>query len=135
VGEIMKIKEVAEKYDVSADTLRYWERIGAIPPANRDSAGYRDYDKEDQDWIYFTKCMRDVGVSIERIIEYINLFKQGDHTIPYRKELLSDQRDELGKKLAILQKTYDTLDKKINNYEETMLSYEGKLRLREDEEQ
>lgn len=127
----MKIKEVSEKYGVPADTLRYWERMGAIPPVSRDSAGYRDYDEEDEDWIYYSKCMRDIGISIERIIEYIELFKQGDHTIPRRKEILIEQREELGKRLAILQNTYNTLDEKINNYEEMMLSYEGKLRSHE----
>lgn len=76
--------------------------------------------------------MRDIGVSIERIIEYISLFKKGDDTIPSRKALLIEQRDELAEMLRILQKTYDTLNIKINNYEELMLSYEGKLRAHED---
>lgn len=65
----MKIKEVAEEFDIPADTLRYWEREGAIPPVTRNAAGYRDYDKEDLDWISFAKCMREAGVSIEYLIE------------------------------------------------------------------
>lgn len=75
--------------------------------------------------------MRDLGISIERIIEYISLFKKGDGTIPSRKEILIEQLRELGEKRDILNKTYDELDKKINNYEELMLSYEGKLRTHE----
>lgn len=128
----MNIKEVSKKYDVPSDTLRYWERVGAIPPVRRDSRGYRDFDSEDLDWAYYTKCMRDIGVSIERIIEYISLFKKGDSTITSRKEILIEQREELAEKLQVLNKTYDALDKKINNYEELMLSYEGKLRAHED---
>lgn len=128
----MNIKEVSEKYDVPADTLRYWERVGAIPPVRRDSKGYRDFDSEDLGWVFYTKCMRGIGISIERIIEYISLFKLGDDTISSRKEILIEQRDELAEKLDILNKTYDELNKKINNYEELMLSYEGKLRINED---
>lgn len=72
----MNIKEVSDKYDVPSDTLRYWERVGAIPTVSRDSRGYRNFDSEDLDWVYYTKCMRNAGVSIERIIDYISLFKR-----------------------------------------------------------
>jgi DNA-binding transcriptional MerR regulator len=61
----------------------------------------------DLGWVFYTKCKRDIGISIERIIEYISLFKQGDDTISRRKEILVDQRDELAEKLDILNKTYD----------------------------
>lgn len=124
----MKIKDIAKKFDLPPDTLRYWERVGAIPPVGRDSAGYRDYDQEDEDWIYYTKCMKDLGMSIERIIEYINLFKQGEHTVQSRKEVLIEQREEVSQKLADLQEMFNMLDHKIKNYESLMLSYEGKLR-------
>lgn len=120
-----------QKYNISSDTLRYWERVSAIPPVRRNSKGHRDFDSEDLDWVHYTKCMRDLGISIERIIEYISLFKKGDGTIPSRKEILIEQLRELGEKRDILNKTYDELDKKINNYEELMLSYEGKLRTHE----
>ena len=79
--------------------------------------------------------MCDIGVSIERIIEYISLFKQGDSKIPMRKELLIDQRDELAEKLRVLNSNYQMLDRKIDTYEEHMLSYEGKLRKYEKERQ
>src|SRR5699024_8598119 len=122
-------------HNISSDTLRYWERAGAIPRVSRDRNGYRDYDAEDLNWVHFTKCMRDIGVSIERIIEYISLFKQGDSTIPMRKELLNDQRDELAEKLRVLNSNYEMLNRKIDTYDEHMLSYEGKLRAYEKEGQ
>lgn len=107
----MNIKEVSDKYDVPSDTLRYWERVGAIPTVSRDSRGYRNFDSEDLDWVYYTKCMRNAGVSIERIIDYISLFKEGESTISYRKELLIEQRAELAEKLQILNNSYNELDK------------------------
>ena len=73
--------------------------------------------------------MRDTGVSIERIIEYIQLFKEGDTTITLRKQLLEEQLDEIGTKLAEMQKSYHMLENKINHYDESMLAYEGKLRI------
>lgn len=124
----MNIKQVSEKYNISSDTLRYWERIGAVPPVTRNSSGYRDYDQEDEQWIHWTNCMRKSGVSIERIIEYIDLFKQGECTIQARKTLLKDQLDIIATHQTELQKMYDLLDDKIEHYEDQMLKYEGKLK-------
>lgn len=129
----MNIKEVSEKYSVPADTLRYWERIGAIPPVNRSASGYRDYDQEDQGWVYWTNCMRKAGVSIERIVEYLDLFKEGEQTIPARKALLKEQLEIIAQHQVEMQKMYDALAEKIAHYEEHMLQYEGKLKIRQGE--
>lgn len=124
----MNIKQVSEKHDISSDTLRYWERIGAIPAVSRKESGYRDYDAEDERWIHWTKCMRNSGVSIERIIEYIDLFKQGNHTIPARKALLKEQLAVIARHQKEIQEMYNALDEKIEHYEDHMLVYEGKLK-------
>lgn len=124
----MNIKQISEKYQISSDTLRYWERIGAIPNVTRNASGYRDFDQEDEKWIHWTNCMRKAGVSIERIVEYIDLFKQGKQTIPARKVLLKEQLDIIAIHLAEMQKMYDTLDDKIENYDTHMRNYEGKLK-------
>jgi DNA-binding transcriptional MerR regulator len=84
----MNIAEVSEKYSISQDTLRYYERIGLIPPVNRNKSGIRDYTEEDCRWVEFIKCMRGAGLPIEALIEYVTLFQQGDETIEARKELL-----------------------------------------------
>lgn len=123
----MKIKEVSQKYNIPADTLRYWERQGAIPPVNRDEAGYRDYDQEDMDWISFAQCMREAGVSIEYLIEYIELFKGGKKTLEARKDLLREQLKVIKKHLDEVQNTYDLINKKVQNYETHVEGYHGKL--------
>jgi len=124
---IMKIKEVSAKFNIPADTLRYWERVGAIPPVNRNAAGYRDYDDEDIDWITFAKCMREAGVSIEYLIEYITLFKQGDATLQARKDLLHEQLDTIAQRLHEIQHTYDLIKDKADHYEAHVEGYRGKL--------
>lgn len=77
----MTIKEVSIKYEISADTLRYYERIGLIPTVNRKDNGIRDYTEEDCNWVEFIKCMRSAGISIEALIEYVTLSLQGPSTI------------------------------------------------------
>ena len=82
----MTIAQVSKKYDISADTLRYYERIGLLQNIARTSGGIRDYSENDCNWVEYVKCMRSAGVSIETLIEYITLFYKGDETIPARKK-------------------------------------------------
>ncbi len=67
----MTISEVSNKYNLSAETLRYYERVCVIPPVNRNENGIRDYTEVNCNWVNFIKCMRDAGLSIESLIEYL----------------------------------------------------------------
>ena len=69
----MKIAEVSERYGISSDTLRYYERIGLIPPVNRNESGIRDYNETDVKRVEFIKCMRSAGLPIEVLIEYVSI--------------------------------------------------------------
>ncbi len=122
----MTIKEVAEKYQISADTLRYYERIGAIPPVTRTSSGIRDYQEEDLKWVELAKCMRSAGLPMEALVSYRELFEQGDDTIPQRLELLITQRETLLQQQAQISDTLDRLNGKIAHYEEALQT--GKLK-------
>ena len=109
----MTIAEVSKKYELSADTLRYYERIGLVPPVPRNKSGIRDYDTESCQWVELMKCMRSAGVQIEALIEYVALFQQGDETIGARKALLIEQRDQLVERMAEMQRSLDRLNDKI----------------------
>lgn len=114
----MTITEVSRKYDLSPDTLRYYERIGLIPPVNRNKSGVRDYTEEDCGWVELSKCLRSAGIPIEALIEYCTLTKEGDKTISARKELLIGQREALIEKIEDMQRTLERLNYKIGRYEE-----------------
>ena len=124
----MTITEVSKKYGLSADTLRYYERIGLIPKVNRNKSGVRDYTQEDCNWVEFIKCMRDAGLPIEVLIDYVSMFQQGDSTIDTRKELLIDQRKALAEKIEEMKKTLARLDYKIDLYEKGLIMSEKDLR-------
>ena len=124
----MTIAEVSRKYDISADTLRYYERIGLIPPVPRTRGGLRDYGEESCGWIQLMKCMRAAGVQIEALIEYVDLFQQGDATLDARKALLVEQRDQLVSRMAEMQASLDLLNQKIYRYEQGMMTAEQQLR-------
>lgn len=114
----MTIKEVCEKYDITADSLRYYERVGVIPKVTRTSGGIRNYSEEDIKWVENAICMRSAGVPVEMIIEYVRLFQMGDETFEARCNLLKDAR----KKVEAARKKYDDelkrLNYKIAKYEE-----------------
>lgn len=124
----MTITEVSKQYELSQDTLRYYERIGLLPPVTRNSSGNRDYSDADCRWVKFIKCMRQAGLSIEGLIEYVALFQQGKDTIDTRKSLLLDQRKEIVEKIQLMQETLAYLDHKLDGYEERMLSFEKDLK-------
>lgn len=124
----MKITEVSKKFDLSQDTLRYYERIGLLPPVNRNKSGIRDYNEEDLNWIEFIKCMRGAGLPIEVLIEYVSLFQQGDETIPARKEILVEQRDAVNLKINEMQQILDRLNFKIKNYDTLLIEKEKILK-------
>lgn len=94
----MTIKEASQKYDLTPDTLRYYERIGLLESVPRNSNGIRNYDNDSCKRIEFIKCMRNAGVEIEILIEYMDLFKRGKATVKARKKLLEEQREKLQKK-------------------------------------
>lgn len=112
----MKINEVSKMYEITADTLRYYERIGLIPAVNRNESGIRDYTETDCNWVNFAKCMRAAGISVESLIEYVALFQQGDKTRAARKEILIEERAKLLERMAQMQETLDKLNYKIDNY-------------------
>lgn len=116
----MTIAEVSERFDLSQDTLRYYERIGLIPRVNRTKSGIRSYTEEDCKWVEFVKCMRGAGLSIEVLVEYVELFLRGDETAESRKELLIEQRDLLQSRTEEMLRTLQRLNDKIDRYEQTI---------------
>ena len=123
----MTISEVSQKYGLPADTLRYYEKVGLIPPVNRKESGVRDYTETDCGWVEFIKCMRGAGLSIETLIEYVALFRRGNRTLQKRKNLLIQERDALAARIADMQQVLKRLNYKIEVYEEKIVSCEKKL--------
>lgn len=120
----MTISEVAKKYDLTTDTLRYYERVGLLPNVKRTSGGIRDYSEEDCRWVEYIKCMRSAGVSVEMLIEYVKLFHEGPETIAARKKLLLEQRELIVTKINEMNDVLAKLDWKLDGYEERMLKFE-----------
>lgn len=113
----MTIREIAAKTNMSTDTLRYYERIGLLPPVPRNAAGIRNYDEYFVNFINFIKKLKASGMSLEHIIDYIRLAEMGDATIQERKKLLAEARETLLDKINSLQLVAELADYLLRNYE------------------
>ena len=123
----MKISEVSEQSGLSIDTLRYYEKIGLLPPVNRTESGIRDFNELDVRRVGFIKCMRAAGLPVEVLIDYYALVQQGDDTVDARKAIFMEQRTQLLARMAEMQETLDLLNYKIDVYENAVLKNEQKL--------
>ena len=116
----MTIKEVCKKYNVTADTLRYYERVGVIPEVRRTAGGIRDYSEDDIKWVETAICFRSARMPIDLLIEYVRLYRKGDETLRDRLELLIEAK----KRILDERKKYDDalakLDYKISKYDEAV---------------
>lgn len=113
----MTIREIAAQTNMSTDTLRYYERIGLLPPVPRNAAGIRNYDEYFVNFINFIKKLKASGMSLEHIIDYIRLAEMGDATIQERKKLLAEARETLLDKINSLQLVAELADYQLRNYE------------------
>ena len=111
----MTIHEVSEKYSISPDTLRYYEKVGMIPPVTR-VRGIRNYTPEDIIWVQLAICMRASGLSVYAMVQYVKLFRQGNKTIPERLSLLLEQKAELMQKREKIDRALAWLEIKIERY-------------------
>lgn len=113
----MTIREVSEKFELSADTIRYYERIGLIPRVPRKSNGIRDFDQTSCEWLSFIKCMRSAGVQIEALIRFVTLKQEGGREEDCR-EILLEQRERIERQIEESQKTLERLNYKISHFDE-----------------
>jgi DNA-binding transcriptional MerR regulator len=117
----MTIKEMTKLTGLSADTLRYYERIGLIPAIPRTEHGVRTYDLIHVEWIEAVLKLRASGMTLEMIIEYVRLATIGEATIEARKNLLEEEQERLSDKIAELQERQKTINLKIADYYDDLL--------------
>lgn len=117
------IKEVAEMFGLTVETIRYYERIGVIPPVERDKNGYRIFKTRDLNWVFLAKNLRNAGLSIESIIDFAALSQlEGDERLA-QKDILIEQYEELTKKMVEMEKVRELLAYKIETYDEHLAKF------------
>lgn len=119
----MTISDISKKYSLSADTLRYYEKIGIISKVERDVSGRRSYSQKDCNRIEFAICARAAGIAIEPLREYVKMVEAGDSTLRERKVFLIEQRERLEAQIREIEQSLDFLNMKIQHVSEKLESY------------
>ncbi|EAG0831792.1 TPA: MerR family transcriptional regulator [Listeria monocytogenes] len=123
----MNIKQAADMFGLTVDTLRYYERVGVIPPVHRNESGYRDYKTSDLNWVYLVKNLRNAGLSVESLIEFATLaqLRETQNVEVAQKQVLVDQLKELDEKLAEMKKVRELLVYKIDSYDSHIAQFKA----------
>jgi DNA-binding transcriptional MerR regulator len=111
------IQRVSAETGLSADTLRYYERIGILPGIERSASGHRRFSDADLGWIRLVQCLRATGMPIEHLHRYAELMQQGDSTARERLHLLEDHRRRIKDEMRELSTALELVEQKIAGYE------------------
>ncbi len=123
----MNIKKAAEMFDLTSDTLRYYERVGVIPPVHRNESGYREYTTNDLNWIYLAKHLRNAGLSVESLIEFASLaqLRETQNVEEAQKQILADQLEEIEQKISEMEEVRDLLAYKVATYDDHIAKFKA----------
>ncbi|MHB8064356.1 MAG: MerR family transcriptional regulator [Ruminiclostridium sp.] len=110
------IKQAAEKMSLTVYTIRYYDKEGLLPFVERDSAGYRLFTENDIEWLGVICCLKNTGMPIRQIKEFIKWSLEGDQTLETRRQILIDHRKEVLKQIEELNHNLEKINHKINYY-------------------
>ncbi|MBV9231293.1 MAG: MerR family transcriptional regulator [Chloroflexi bacterium] len=114
--EELTIQEVAARTGLSVHTLRYYERIGLLSAVSRATSGHRRYTADDLTWITFLQCLRATGMSIQQMLAFAELRRQGDPGVPGRLAFLEAHQQQLLEHMRELEGYLAVIEKKIQRY-------------------
>lgn len=120
------ITQAAEKMNLTAYTLRYYEKEGLLPFVERTKSGIRRFTDSDLDWLSLICCLKGTGMSVKNIKEYIDLSMQGEETLQQRLQIFIKQRENVLMQIEELQKHLTKVNCKIKMYSEACATYETK---------
>lgn len=119
------IGQVAKKTNLSTYTLRYYEKEGLLPFVKKNSSGLRVFSDNDLNWLSMIECLKETGMPLKGIKQYIDWFVEGDSTLVKRLDMFKQQKIRIEEQIAMLQKNMNRINYKIDLYEQAVA--EGSL--------
>ena len=111
------VGEMAHFLNVSASTLRYYDKEGLLPFVERSNSGIRMFSDKDYEWLKIIECLKKSGLSIKEIRSYIDMTKRGDDSLEERLQLFEERKKDVERQMKELQETLDLLKYKCWYYE------------------
>ena len=119
------IREVSKKTGLTAHTLRYYKKEGLISGVERTSGGLRQYTDEDLEALGLICCLKNTGMSLQEIARFVQLTRQGEHTLQERVDMLREHRENVIARMAEMQKYLDKVTWKLNFFTEKLKAYQS----------
>lgn len=113
-------KDVAQKFNISEHAVRYYSDENLIPNLKRDKNNNRIFDEETLNWIQGIICLRNCGMSIKSIKEYVNLCLIGDSTVKERKNIILEQKKLIDEEIKKLNQSSIFLNHKLEIYDKVL---------------
>ena len=120
------IQDVSRKTGLSTHTLRYYEKEGLISGVERSQGGFRQYTDEDLEKLGLICCLKNTGMSIQEIARFVQLTREGEHTLEERVELLKEHRNRVLKRMEEMQKHLEKVTWKLNFFSEKLREYQAR---------
>jgi DNA-binding transcriptional MerR regulator len=111
------VSQVAEKMGVTVYTLHYYDKAGLLPFVDRNRNGARVFKDSDFEWLDMITALKNTGMPIKQIRQYIEWVMEGDSTVAQRFELIKKQRELVEKQMEELKNYAELLDYKVRYYE------------------
>lgn len=111
------IGQISELMEVAPSTLRYYDKVGLLPDLARSASGVRVFDDSDLEWLRMIECLKNSGLSIKEIKQFVDWLQEGDSTINQRQELFHARKRALQEEMKTLQRTLDYVSYKCWFYD------------------
>ncbi|WP_438350251.1 MerR family transcriptional regulator [Paenibacillus sp. FA6] len=107
------VKDISTKTGITAHTLRFYEKQGVLPYAERTEQGIRMYDESSVEWIETILALRSTGIPLADLKLYVDLYKDGDSTLHKRKEIINNHKVKVEEQMLLLIKTLGRINYKM----------------------
>lgn len=114
------MKQACEKTGLAYETLKFYCNQGLVPNVKRDKNNRRIFNDKDIAWIRSLHCLKNCGMSISEMREYVNLCLVGESSISERKVILEAKKNDLLQQMKVLQECIDYIDWKQNFYDDVL---------------
>ena len=121
------VKAVAERTNLSPHVLRYYEKEGLLPHIHRTPSGIRHYSDEDLEWLGLICCLKNTGMSIRQIRDFVDLSQKGPETLKERCEMLVAHKKEVEEHIAEMNLHLEKVTHKIAYFSKQYESYSRKI--------
>ena len=119
IKETYSIGEAAKMFDLSVATIRYYDQEGLIPNLHKKS-GFRRFNKDNLDALQMIECLKNAGMSIKDIRQFMEWNVEGDQTLPLRLKMFQQLRDKIQQQMDELQKTLNVANYKCHYYQQAI---------------